>query len=124
MTKLTPVPSKAPTPAQEFHQFRTLPAEVRLQIWEQSLPGPRIVVTRGYGAGEKGQGLRFHLEDNDGGNPGVLGACVEARDVALKRYAPSWGTSGVYADLKKDVLWCDGSLEARAEEVVTGQTRR
>ncbi|KAG9231582.1 hypothetical protein BJ875DRAFT_469147 [Amylocarpus encephaloides] len=33
----------AKTPATEFHCFNKLPAELRIQIWEDTFPGPRLV---------------------------------------------------------------------------------
>ena len=56
-----------------FPQFQLLPVEVRLMIWEYSLPGPRVLTvsnTRGRDP------YKHHFREDDNlPNPGMLSVC-------------------------------------------------
>lgn len=86
-----------------FEPFSRLPVELRLMIWELSLPAPRILSVCGtrlstgnrYVPKDK---LYFPKDDNHP-NPAALSACRESRAVALKRYRLCFGTTHLYADL-------------------------
>jgi hypothetical protein len=85
-----------------FPQFSLLPVEVRLMIWEYSLPGPRVLTVSCCRDPPK---IHFREDDNLP-NPGMLSACSESRSVALKRFKLCPGTSNVYADFSGgDILY-------------------
>jgi hypothetical protein len=88
-----------------FPQFRLFPVEVRLMIWEYSLPGPRVLTVSDnihcFGSNQ----LHFREDDNLP-NPGMLSACRESRSVALKKFKLCLGTPNVYVDFSGgDILY-------------------
>jgi hypothetical protein len=96
-----------------FDRFQALPTEIRLMIWELSLPEPRTLCISGTWSSlyhfdsERPtlNTLEFQKHDNNQ-NPAALFACQESRAVALKRYRLCFGTSQVYADLAgEDILF-------------------
>jgi len=92
-----------------FERFPKFAPEIRLMIWEYSLPGPRIL-----SAGSRSQGneIFFHEKDNPS-NPAALSTCRESRGVALKRYNLLFGTTNVYADISGgDILHFDDTWTA------------
>ncbi|CZR58348.1 uncharacterized protein PAC_08240 [Phialocephala subalpina] len=88
--------------------------EIRLMIWELSLPGPRVLTVSDYRRCSDRQPflspcslqklvlmcsrLLFPKEDNPP-NPAALSTCRESRAVALKRYRLCFGAPNLYADL-------------------------
>lgn len=104
------------------HLFPRLPPEIRIKIWNFSLPEPRIVEVRcGSDAiSDKcpnGPGL-MSLESLFGDVAGcrsaatipvTLGVCRESRAETLRRYKPMFGFAGqpgrVYFDPQRDVLY-------------------
>jgi hypothetical protein len=80
-----------------FAHFQQLPGEIRVQIWQHALPGPRVVeiraeapeeaTKRGRGGGRCGRVTsRCRV-------PTLLHVCREARGVALGRYTLTFGVS-------------------------------
>ncbi|KAK3933976.1 hypothetical protein QBC46DRAFT_274702, partial [Diplogelasinospora grovesii] len=61
-----------------FQQFPVLPSEIRLQIWEQALPGPRVV-PRTWNNDKYHYSLRRRV-------PLILQVCREARYLGLSMY--------------------------------------
>ncbi|KAK1238730.1 hypothetical protein MKX07_004306 [Trichoderma sp. CBMAI-0711] len=84
-----------PTKADLFRLFARLPAELRLQIWEASIPGPRLVSIR------CGSNMSFVSKPSPdiphegctspAPAPANLHACAESRVEALKAYRPMFG---------------------------------
>jgi hypothetical protein len=108
-----------------FTIFNRLPIEVRLQIWEAALPGPRLVNIK-----EKRlrKTKREHIAEtrpdldptafppdnllgvtSDSRAPSVLFACRESYSVASKVYVPSFGFATsipeTYFDFQRDTLY-------------------
>jgi len=85
-----------------FELFPKFAPEIRLMIWECSLPGPLILHANGLC---REGGIIFLYKDNTH-NPAALSACRESRAVTLKRYSLAFGTSNVYANLSGgDILF-------------------
>ncbi|KUJ06462.1 uncharacterized protein LY89DRAFT_409294 [Mollisia scopiformis] len=84
-----------------FERFKSLPKELRMIVWELALPGPRILSVSDHC--EPGR-LRFRKHDSPP-NPVALSVCRESRHVALLRYRLCFGTTNIYADLARDVLY-------------------
>ncbi|TVY52045.1 hypothetical protein LCER1_G008624 [Lachnellula cervina] len=110
--------------------FKELPAEIRIKIWEYSLPGPRALCpgypleperekyTRrrslAYGCYEDpppevhiayDQTSLFFPKDQQPPKPAALDVCRESRYIALQRYRLVFGTTNIYADLDTDILY-------------------
>ncbi len=96
-------------PACDFPLFSRLPAELRLMIWNEALPGPRLLQAR----------FQFENREFPFGSdlvscatrtppPALLGVCRESRAEALKRYSLCFaardGPATTYVDLKADTL--------------------
>jgi hypothetical protein len=115
------MPSRGPT----FTIFNRLPIEVRLQIWEAALPGPRLINIK-----EKRlrKTKREHIAEtcpdldpatfppdnllgvtSDSKAPSVLFACRESYSVASKVYVPSFAFADsipeTYFDFRRDTLY-------------------
>jgi hypothetical protein len=86
-----------------FQRFPHLPPEVRLIIWECSLPGPRVLSVSDCRKGSSAM-LHFREHDNES-NPVALSVCRESRHVALQKYRLCFGTPNIYADLDSDILY-------------------
>lgn len=91
-----------------FNGFPKLPTEIRLMIWELSLPGARVLhVSDRRVFKDK---LYFRKDDNPA-NPAALFTCQESRAVALERYRLCFGTTNVFADLSGgDILYFSNRL--------------
>ncbi len=94
-----------------FILFSEFPVEIRLLIWEFSLPGPRVLGVH------RREVDNFHFREIENHyNPTALSVCRESREVALKHYRLCFGTTNVYADLSGgDILyfgrsWTGGDL--------------
>ncbi|KAE8449652.1 hypothetical protein EG329_007982 [Mollisiaceae sp. DMI_Dod_QoI] len=93
-----------------FHLFGKLPPEIRLKIWDAARPEPRVVKisqTKPNKYGVRGLYSRAKI-------PGLLHACHDSRQVALKWYKPtfkaSWRhTPAIYFDSSADFAYlsCD-----------------
>lgn len=79
-----------------FDLFARPPVEIRLVIWELSLPEPRVLSVSSYPRQESC--LSFEQAAMPP-NPAALATCRESREVALKRYCLCFGTTNVYAYL-------------------------
>lgn len=86
-----------------FQRFPHLPPEVRLIVWECSLPGPRVLSVSDCRKGSSAM-LHFREHDNES-NPVALSVCRESRHVALQKYRLCFGTPNIYADLNSDILY-------------------
>jgi len=99
-----------------FAHFPELPSELRIKIWEYALPGPRIL-----GVGHEiryriGYGrviptiVEWRTSDPI---PGILHACHESREEALKFYRPSFGIplqeGKNYIDFSRETIYFGGS---------------
>ncbi|KAE9379350.1 hypothetical protein N431DRAFT_308550, partial [Stipitochalara longipes BDJ] len=99
----------------KFTCFPNLPKELQLDIWELTLPGPRVVKLRYSGQGEEVKSIsRARI-------PVALHVCRNSRDVAKKVYKLSFGLkkiSGyhmirgsvepkVYFSFDRDILFID-----------------
>ena len=86
-----------------FEPFSHLPVELRLMIWELSLPEKRILsvggTRRSTGNSYVPKDKLYFPKDDNHPNPAALSACQESRAVALKRYRLCFGTTHLYADL-------------------------
>lgn len=84
-----------------FELFTKFTAEIRLMIWDLSLPGPRVLNSDGI----RGNPPKPYFGKNSTPpNPAALFVCKESREVALQRYRLCFNTSSVYADFSKDTL--------------------
>jgi hypothetical protein len=101
-----------------FVWFNRFPRDIRLIIWEYSLPGPRTICpccqtfssSLGLHANgppqrdDMGQKLHFPKSHHTP-NPAALEVCRESRDVALTRYRLCFASTNIYADLDIDILF-------------------
>lgn len=113
--------------------FNTLPPEIRIKIWEFSLPGPRMLCPGYPQDSEKDKYMRrrgladgpflppdppdptdrakytqtclFFPKDHQAPKPAALDVCRESRYIALQRYRLCFGTTNIYADLDTDILY-------------------
>jgi hypothetical protein len=103
--------NKKPTAATpEFRLFSKLPTELRLMIWEQALPGPRLVDVdfhfrnKLFSFGSELMSLTSTLP-----HPTLLSVCTESRAVAKNRYKLSFaaeaGKPKIYFDENVDTLY-------------------
>ncbi|KAL6877928.1 hypothetical protein HDV57DRAFT_116382 [Trichoderma longibrachiatum] len=105
---------KNPSPKPDlFHSFARLPAELRLKIWEASIPGPRLVSI------QCGSNISFVSKPSPSiveegctstaPTPACLHACAESRAEALKIYRPSFGffrkPGHVWFNPKVDIMY-------------------
>jgi hypothetical protein len=116
-----PLSSKVPAliaPAPGFPRFSKLPVELRLMIWKEALPRPRLVEVN----------FRFKNDEFPFGSelascatrtspPAILGVCHESRTEALKHYSMCFavddGQANICFDLKVDIMFiaCDDLVE-------------
>ncbi|KAE9371143.1 hypothetical protein N431DRAFT_294227, partial [Stipitochalara longipes BDJ] len=88
-----------------FPQFNKLPLEIREQIWEFSLPGPRVVTLDTSRDTPVPERLCFSRVFK-ARNPVLLSTCRESRAVAKRRYKLAFGTGNVYFDFEGgDILY-------------------
>lgn len=98
-------------PLQTFTLFPLLPTELRLKIWNLTIPGPRTVTihykTRPL---KKHQGNAFPSSRwiSPDPNPLPLQICHESRTIALKSYTAAFGSHAcprkIYFDFERDTL--------------------
>ncbi|KAM3505579.1 hypothetical protein MY11210_007916 [Beauveria gryllotalpidicola] len=98
---------------ESFSRFSDLPPEIRLVVWEYSLPGTRIVTVH-CGADDLVPDSRRSLVAVLGcttttPNPANLHICVESRTEAIKSYRRCFGFARrpghIYFDPARDVLY-------------------
>ena len=86
-----PIPTSLSSPKlNNFTFFPELPFELRLKIWRQAFPGPRVVKVNSYGMVNL-DGYCFHAFCSASQLPIVLSVCQESRAEALRYYHPSFG---------------------------------
>jgi hypothetical protein len=97
-----------------FPKFRNLAKEIRLEIWEAALPGPRIVELRERPFKIENLLNRSHLTPMTSFKSycralDVLFACREPREVAVKHYERAFDMAashlGTWFDFHRDVLY-------------------
>lgn len=99
-----------------FHQFTHLPPELRILIWEYTLPEPRVFDIYPASTSQKTpaqQGLRFrsHLTEQP---PATSAVCRESRSYILRHYSPlTLGSTTKYVDLSRDLLLLESCLFER-----------
>ncbi|RYP45524.1 hypothetical protein DL768_008159 [Monosporascus sp. mg162] len=101
----------------EFPRFSCLPAELRLKIWAENLPGPRIVMIRCSSTASPTQSSACQSHGGDAAPrftssapiPANLHACRESRWKAMRRYRLLFGTCGepgrIFFDPTSDILY-------------------
>lgn len=106
------------TPPHDFPLFSKLPTELRVMIWREVLPGPRLVEAN------------FQFEDNvyrfgsapmycmsRTSPPALLSVCYESREEALKKYSLCFAMEAeqprIYFDMNVDNLFitCDDPMD-------------
>jgi len=101
-----------------FEQFPEFPIEIRLIVWEFSLPEPRILSV---GELRRSDGKLHFPKDDNHPNPAALSACRESRTVALKSYRLCFGTTYLYANLSGgDILSFGPRWEGRYARALFG----
>ncbi|KAK3994764.1 hypothetical protein QBC44DRAFT_39746 [Cladorrhinum sp. PSN332] len=126
---LKPHHPKAPT---KFTLFRYLPAELRQQIWEEALSGPRVLMLElpkapfmlPYRSSRTVAGFLGHGGRNvfacSSPPPTLLHVNAESRAVALKHYRPGLAPRGhpnprIYVSLERDVIGLSNEVMESAE---------
>ncbi|RYP41227.1 hypothetical protein DL769_011601 [Monosporascus sp. CRB-8-3] len=101
----------------EFPRFSRLPAELRLKIWAENLPGARIVMIRcsKTSSPTPSSACQSHGDDaalrftSSAPIPANLHACRESRWEAMRRYRLLFGTRGepgrIFFDPTSDILY-------------------
>ncbi|KAK4195793.1 hypothetical protein QBC40DRAFT_343182 [Triangularia verruculosa] len=124
---LKPLPKGSPT---TFPNFRSLPAELRQQIWVEALPPSRILLLQ-LPKPSVSQGLLSklgrHASPGQKSNiftcstppPVLLSVCSESRAVALKRFRLGLAPRGhpqprIYIDLANDVVGLSNDVMSSA----------
>jgi hypothetical protein len=94
----------------EFKLFTSLPSELRINIWKQALPAPRIVPVR--------YSRAFRQYTSGSAPPSLLHVCQESREVFLKSYEKLLLSkkyeSSIYIDFTHDTIFFD-SLDCSPE---------
>jgi hypothetical protein len=95
----------------EFTLFPKFPIELRLKVWKQALPGPRIIgihVAGGYNLDHDREGMPEWQVRSPKLAPSIFFVCKESREVVSKTYKSLKGTkspsTGVFCDLDRDYL--------------------
>lgn len=101
--------SVAATSHDQFHPFPRLPLELRLQIWNLALPGPRVVqVIEAKKRHMLTRQASYHWTSNSP-SPILLRVCKESREEALRTYTAAFGRNEndgrVYVDFDKDTVF-------------------
>ncbi|KAK4169153.1 hypothetical protein QBC43DRAFT_85946 [Cladorrhinum sp. PSN259] len=126
---LKPHNPKAPT---TFTLFRYLPAELRQQIWEEALPGPRVLMLElpkaplvlPYRSSRTATRFLWHGGRNvfacSARPPTLLQVNAESRAVALKHYRLGLAPRGhpnprIYVSLQRDVIGLSNEVMESAE---------
>jgi 2EXR family len=113
-------------------EFKKFPKDIRLVIWEQSLPGPRTICpghaprplplvspsgsvsldggepsndASDPGASESSLRKLYFPKSHHTSNPAALAVCRESRYIVLQHYKSCFGSPNVYADLNIDILY-------------------
>jgi len=82
-----------------FTIFPTLPLELQLEIWKNSLPERRVVEFRATRYREEDAHIRYNL-------PVILHVCQNSRQMALKRYKLVEGLfEPIYFDFEEDIAY-------------------
>lgn len=97
-----------------FLWFNKLPKEIRLMVWEMSLPDQRIIwidkfpkpLTTDYDSSRKDRTLHSPKFKSDP-NPSALAVCRESRYIGLQRYRLAFGTPNIYADFRSDIFFLE-----------------
>ncbi len=93
--------SEAPQVPVGFPQFSQIPRDIRLLVWQHSLPGPRLVDLC-HNCDRAGYTTKCET-------PAALWVCQESRKEALRFYTLSFGTSStestIYFDFNIDHLY-------------------
>lgn len=86
-----------------FNPFMNLPSELRINIWQHALPGPRVVAVRFSHAQNR------YISDTP--PPALLHASPESRSVFLSRYEKliisATHDSSVFVDFERDTVFFD-----------------
>ena len=118
--------------------FDRLPLEIRTEIWEYSLPGPRMLCpgcppeperekyvrrsSLAYGTfvepASQSHPIRhrtslYFPKNHQPAKPAALDVCRESRHVALKRYRLCFGTTNIFANLDIDILYFGAPYDGR-----------
>jgi hypothetical protein len=123
-----------------FSQFKKLSMEIRLQIWEQTWPGPRLINIqldidgRNHVWGEpilelfdyplQHESWDWKMKNEQ--HPVALLVCSESRRYTLQQFRQLFGEEGSispYLNPKMDIIWLDWS-QARFESLVLGDLLR
>ena len=101
-------------PDASFPQFSKLPAEIRLKIWRNALPGRRRIAINRTRLRDREYVKSYYEVYPYELSPAILFVCQESRELALKFYTKilarvRGGLSGgtVYMDFEVDVLYLD-----------------
>lgn len=90
--KMSPTAESTDSPSTTFTRFTELQTELRLQIWNDSLPHNRIIeVVRGFRFNilqifQNPVAGKLHIERYPHGNPVHFRACHESREQALRKF--------------------------------------
>lgn len=134
------IAQRAPTKPTTFPQFSLLPPEIRQQIWEEALPGARVLMLKAPGSSTRlpsfGDCISSLLSNRRPSTPilarkhsrsksinvwtcnakipTILHVSSEARAMALKHYrlglAPGNSQPRIYIDFKRDVVGLSDEL--------------
>jgi len=100
-------PGSCPKQLSTLSRFSTLPFELRIKIWQASLPGTRVVETRFVN-------MPCHFPVPSLPTP-LLQVSQEAREVALRRYRPLYRLSStlplIYIDPNIDILFINEHVQ-------------
>jgi hypothetical protein len=92
-----------------FPQFGKLPKEIRLEIWEAALPGPRIVELRERPLKSSGHLTPITSFKSYCRAPDILFACRESHEVAIRHYERAFDMVAshpeTWFDFHRDVLY-------------------
>jgi hypothetical protein len=86
--------------AQTMRLFSKFPSEVRLKIWQNAMPPPRVV--RLNQPTKKRSGSKDNLV--------LLFVNKESRDEVLRRYEKLSGDDDIYVDFSQDIIFIDTSF--------------
>ena len=114
----------------KFDKFPKLPAELRLMIWREALPGPRLVnVIFEFKDNYTRFGTRPLYCKSCTPHPAMLHVCRESREEALKKYSLCFamfsGQGKIYFDMNVDnfLITCDDLMDLLTSLNVIGGLR-